>query len=198
MTSPRKFFPAAALIGIISFSSMVLAAAPITGSGGMMANVNAASPAEKAQTARDETAGKAIWDELRAKTVDCASLSADAFDVLGDYFMGLMAGDSHASMNANMTSMMGEQGEKQMHIVLGKRMSGCQADAAFPAPTHGNGGYYRIMGMMGALAGRDAWTDARTVDAWPMRAFVAVNVLLVWTLFILAIVALVRWIIKRK
>ena len=94
--------------------------------------INTQQNVESAATAQDEAEGKAVWDKLQSKQTDCKSLTDDDYDVLGDYFMGLMHGDNHALMNDNMTRMMGEDGEKAMHISMGKRMSGCDTTAAFP------------------------------------------------------------------
>jgi len=39
--------------------------------------------------------------------------------------MGQSAGDYHAAMNKRMQNMMGEKGEEQMHISMGRQYSGC-------------------------------------------------------------------------
>lgn len=94
--------------------------------------------ATESTTAEDELSGKLVWDKLQAKKVTCANLTDDDFDVLGDYFMGQRLGSTavHETMNSRMTAMMGELGEKQMHISLGKRLSGC--DTGFAIPTNGS------------------------------------------------------------
>src|SRR3989339_2047081 len=80
----------------------------------------------------DEAAGKAVWDKLQNKQVVCKDLKDDDFDVLGDFFMGNMMGSNYAYMNQLMTQRLGENGEKQMHITMGKRLSGCDTNASFP------------------------------------------------------------------
>ncbi|MDD5040922.1 MAG: hypothetical protein PHX87_02095 [Candidatus Peribacteraceae bacterium] len=106
-------------------------------------------------TASDESAsneseqGKALYDKLQAKQITCADLSDDDFDLLGDYFMGLRAGAAHEQVDTFMQQMMGEEAEKQMHIIMGRRLSGCSAGGAaleFPQGMMG-GGYGG--GMMG-------------------------------------------------
>lgn len=92
----------------------------------------AVTPAETAKTTEDETAGKAVWDKLQNKQVACKDLKDDDFDVLGDFFMGNMAGVNHVSMNEWMAQRLGDDGEKQMHIALGKRLSRCDTAATFP------------------------------------------------------------------
>ena len=91
---------------------------------GMMGNVQVTAE-EMNQTKQDETEGQEIYDLLKSGQVSCANLTNDRFDLLGDYFMGQTAGDNHAAMNKRMTQMMGEDGERQMHISMGKSYSGC-------------------------------------------------------------------------
>src|SRR3989344_2522564 len=74
-------------------------------------------------TAREEAEGKAIWEKLQTKQLECKDLTDETYDSLGEYFMGQSIGYTprHALMNQMMISMMGEEGERQMHIVMGKR-----------------------------------------------------------------------------
>lgn len=98
----------------------------------------------------DEVAGKAVWDKLQNKQISCSNLKDDDFDVLGDFFMGNMMGSSHAYMNQLMTQRLGENGEKQMHIVMGKRLSGCVTNASLP---QGAGYFVPMMGWGGMMGG---------------------------------------------
>src|SRR3989338_8325577 len=83
-------------------------------------------------TTREEQEGKELWNKLQVKEAACADLNDEQYGVLGEYFIGQMAGDSHAAMNAMMIQAHGEDGEEQIHIVMGKRLSGCDTSAAFP------------------------------------------------------------------
>lgn len=76
---------------------------------------------------QEEQMGKKFLEELNNKTVTCSKLKDADFEKIGEYFMGQSIGDTsrHITMNEMMKRMMGEQGEEQMHIVMGKRMSGC-------------------------------------------------------------------------
>ena len=96
-------------------------------------------------TAREEAQGKEVWEKLQAKQVECINLTNDNFETLGEYFMGLRLGSSHENMNNMMKNMMGEAGEIQMHISLGKRQSGC--DGSYPFPTQG----FKFLPMMGMM-----------------------------------------------
>lgn len=108
-------------------------------------------------TASEEAKGKIFYEKLQNKEVECADLSNEDFGALGEYFMGQMLGDAHESMNAHMTQMMGEEGEKQMHVVMGKRWSGCDDAAAFP-PNSG-WGFLSMMNMMGGGGMMGNWSS---------------------------------------
>ncbi|MEI6326861.1 MAG: hypothetical protein WCO78_01940 [Candidatus Roizmanbacteria bacterium] len=136
----KQFISLTLLFSVLVFTKMTFAQ-------GMMGGLSAATPDEITQTAKDEVAGKAVWDKLQNKEVVCAKLTNDDFDVLGDFFMGNAVGSNHASMNLMMKNRMGEEGEKQMHIAMGKRLSGCATNATLP-----NGSSY-FMPMMGGLGG---------------------------------------------
>lgn len=97
-------------------------------------------------TSQEEVEGKAIWEKLQTKQIQCKDLKDEDFDILGEYFMGQRVGVAHAAMNTMMIQMMGEQGETQMHISLGKRLSGC--DTGAPIPTNGSG-FLPMMGING-------------------------------------------------
>lgn len=130
---------------------------------GMMGRLATPSPSNESisSTAKDEADGKAVYDALQSKTKSCKDLSDDDFDVLGDYFMGQRLGNTatHDSMNSMMKNMMGEEREKQMHISLGKRLSGCNADA--PLPAQGTN-FLPMMGLGGMMnGGTSNWDGAR-------------------------------------
>lgn len=174
-------------------------------------DVNAAAQ-DDGQTARDEAAGRDIWQKLKDGAVSCADLKDDDFDLLGDYFMGIMAGDtaSHDAMNRAMTQRLGDAGEKQMHVIMGKRASGCDPSAAYPA---GTAGYWPMMGgavgqaggsgyrnmMYGAFPGGMMFGTASLGGFspwfhWPML----ITMVLVWVALVLSIIALLMWISKQK
>lgn len=96
-------------------------------------------------TAKEEAEGKELFNKLRIKQTECKDLSDDDFQALGEYYMGQMTGESHEAMNNMMIQMMGEEGEKQMHIVMGKRLSGCDTSAQIPSQ---GVGFMPMMWMM--------------------------------------------------
>ena len=130
-------------------------------------------------TAFEEQEGKEIWDKLQAKKLECKDLSDANYAVLGEHFMGQSIGNTqrHAAMNQMMTSMMGEEGEEQMHVVMGKRLSGCDTGTKGGVnPMMGYGGWNNMMGGWGGFG----------ILGW-------VSMLLFWLLLILGVIALFRY-----
>ncbi len=164
-----------------------------------------ADQAAVTETAKDEAAGKAVWERLQSKQSTCADLTDDNFDVLGDYYMGLMMGSRHAAMNESLKARLGENGERQMHINLGKRMSGCNAAAGDATQDNES---YSMMGWGGGMMGWSnvGWSAAPygmmgwSYGGWSWWGVLAhvVTVGLVWALLILGIVALWKWLAKQK
>lgn len=141
-------------------------------------------------TAREEAEGKIVWQQLEAEEITCAELTDDEFGVLGEYYMGLMLGDTHESMNEMMISMMGEDGEEQMHVVMGKRLSGCDPTAATETSY---GGWMSMMssGMM---------TNNYSTNSMMNFGFMSGGwffMVLFWVLIVVGIVALVKWLIQQ-
>jgi len=104
---------------------------------GGLSNSSAGLDETAEHTLLGEQEGKELWNKLQAEKLNCDDLSNDDFHALGMHFMGLMVGDSHEAMDVMMERMMGEEGENQMHIAMGKRMSGCEPNA----PKHGGWWY---------------------------------------------------------
>lgn len=169
---------------------------------GMMGQFNATpSPdaASEQSTAQDEAKGKVIYDKLQSNQTTCQKLTDDDFDVLGDYYMGQRLGSTatHAVMNTMMTRMMGEAGEKQMHISLGKRLSGC--DTSAPISVQGSN-FLPMMGLDGMMGGNgynSSWGMMGNFGNNPM-AFLGYGsgsaMMIFWLIVgILVIAAIVIW-----
>lgn len=150
-------------------------------------------------TNREEQEGKELWEKFQAKEIACTELSDDQFGVLGEYFMGQMAGDSHAAMNAMMIQMHGEQGEEQIHIVMGKRLSGCDTSASFPA---GSGGWMPMMNMMwggwSSPFNNNSTNNMMNFGFGPLGGFGWIFMILWWVLIIAGIVALIKWLTSQS
>ncbi|MBI2514845.1 SHOCT domain-containing protein [Candidatus Wolfebacteria bacterium] len=153
--------------------------------------MNSADPTvSENHTAREEMEGKEIWERFQAKQIACGDLKDDNFGALGEYFMGLMLGQSHEAMNNMMIQMMGDEGEEQMHVVMGKRLSGCDVAAQFSGPAIGfmpmmMGGWsspfgYNDKNMMGYGYGAGTWFGGAGMIFW-------------WILIVVAIVLVIKW-----
>ncbi len=80
-----------------------------------------------------EQKGLAIFNQLQNQQTTCNKLSNSDFDVLGDFYMGRMMRGNHAAMDQYMVNDLGANGETQVHIALGKRLSGCDVNATYPS-----------------------------------------------------------------
>lgn len=145
-------------------------------------------------TIREEAEGKEVWEKLRAGEVSCTDLSKDDFEVLGEYFMGQMLGASHPSMNAMMVQMMGEEGEEQVHEVMGKRLSGCDTSAAFPA---GGGSWMPMMQMMWGGWSSPFGFNAANNSASNFGILGWILMFAWWVLIIVGIIALAKWLANQ-
>src|SRR3990167_8836070 len=164
---------------------------------GMMGNTVTVS---NGHTAREEAEGKAVWEKLQTKELVCKDLSDDNFGTLGEYFMGQMMGNSHEAMNNMMIQMMGEQGEEQMHVVMGKRLSGCDTSVAFPS--QGTGFMPMMQMMMGGWsspAGLNQGNNSMMNFGFsPFGGFGWIFMILWWVLIIAGIIALIRWLTSQS
>ena len=126
-------------------------------------------------TKEEEEKGKEIYDKLKKGLIKCEKLNDKDYQVLGEYSMGQMAGKNHPSMNQMMKMMMGNEGEKQAHINLGKKLSGCVNSYQ----------YLPMMGMMGGF------------NYWPMGWFFAIYWLIFSFLVFLVLVLLAIYLYKK-
>lgn len=138
-------------------------------------------------TAKEEAEGKEVWEKFQSKQIVCGDLTEGDFGALGEYFMGQMLGSSHSAMNNMMIQMMGEKGEEEMHVVLGKRLSGCDASARF------SGGALGLTPMMTMMSGGMMAGGALGLSSlgWLGWIFMA----LWWVLIIIGLVVIVKWIL---
>lgn len=101
--------------------------------------------AASADQQKEEAEGKALYDKLQAKQTTCTDLSDNDFELIGEYFMGQQAAAGHEQVNAMIKQMMGDDGEVQMHILIGKNAAGCVAGSKALLPS---GGMMQGGGMM--------------------------------------------------
>jgi putative membrane protein len=154
-------------------------------------------------TLREEKEGKEIWDKFQAKEIACADLNDGQFGVLGEYFMGQMAGNSHTAMNVMLIQRLGEDGEEQMHIAMGKRLSGCDTSATYPQG-------FNFMPMMGGWSSSTGtgfnqnnnnsmmWGFGNNPMGWGFGWFGGIFMLVFWILIIAGIVLLIKWLVSQS
>ena len=175
--------------------TLLLAPSP-TFAQGMMGNWTSSpsSITSDDHTAKEEAEGKEVWEKLQSKQLECKNLTDEQYGTLGEYFMGQSVGDTqrHALMNQMMTNMMGKEGEEQMHIVLGKRLSGCDTSAQLP---QSGVGFMPMMWMMGGGGNPMMGTGwGNMMGGWNGFGILGwIPMLLFWILLILGVVALIRY-----
>ncbi len=134
----KKYLSLTILIFTLSFVFPIFSFAQempaLSGAKGMGFPSSSSDSATIQSQRQEEQEGKQFLDSLNNKTVTCSQLKDADFEKIGEYFMGQSIGDTsrHIAMNEMMKSMMGEQGEEQIHIAWGKRGSGCDTSAVFP------------------------------------------------------------------
>lgn len=126
-------------------------------------------------TKQEEVEGKKIYDKLKKNLIKCHQLKNADYQALGEYFMGQMVEKNHSFINQMMEKMMGEEGEKQAHINLGKKISGCINSYQ----------YLPMMGMMGGF------------NYWPMGWFFGIYWLIFSLLVLLVLVLLAIYLYKK-
>ena len=151
-------------------------------------------------TAREEAEGEIVWQKLQSKEVACADLSDEDFGALGEYYMGQMLGDSHEAMNEMMIRMHGEEGEEQIHVVMGKRLSGCDTSASVPEIS---GGWMPMMNMMwggwsSPFGNNLTNNNMMNFGFGPFGSFGWIFMILWWVLIIAGIVALIKWLTSQS
>ncbi len=150
---------------------------------------------------QEEQEGKQFLDDLNNKTITCSQLQDTDFEKIGEYLMSQSIGDTsrHIAMDEMMKSMMGEQGEEQMHIAWGKRGSGCDTSAEFPS--QGVGFMPMMQMMMGGWSppfGLNQINNSMMNFGYsPLSWFGWIFMILFWVLIVVGIIALIRWLIAQ-
>ena len=185
------------LIIIILLLSLIVTPS-VTFAQGMMGSPSSSADNAVIQSQRqEEQEGKRFLDDLNNKAITCSQLKDADFEKIGEYFMGQAVGDTsrHIAMNEMMKGMMGEQGEEQMHIAWGKRGNGCGTSSQ-------DTGFMPMMGMMqmmggggNPMMGYGGWNNM--MGGWGGFGVLSwLSMLLFWTLLILGVVALIRYLAR--
>lgn len=156
---------------------------------------NTVSQNSDGHTAREEAEGKEVWEKLEAEELRCENLTDQNFGAVGEYFMGQVMGDSHESMNNIMIQMMGEEGEEEMHVALGKRMSECEPNATMPQNMINSG----MMGnQLNPFTLNNNFNNPMSMMNFSFVPFGWILMILFWALIIVGIIALIKWIIGQN
>ena len=144
-----------------------------------------------AHTLEEEKEGKEVWEKLQGKEIICDDLTEDDFGVLSEYFMGQAKGKSHASMNAMLLQMYGEEGEEQVHIDLGKDLSGCNPSTENDSV---GGGWMSMMGGWSSPVGFNQQSNYSMMGyGFPfLGGFGWIIMVLFWGLVIWGIIAVIK------
>lgn len=112
----------------------------------------------------DVQQGQRLAESVRSGEKKCANLSAEEFELIGEYAMGRYLGSTsrHEAVNHRMAAMMGNSAVERMHQALGYRYTECPGgpDAGWVGPMGammyrgpgGESGNYGS-GMMGGYPG---------------------------------------------
>lgn len=162
-------------------------------------------------TLREEKEGKELWEKFRNKEVDCSNLNDEQFGTIGEYFMGQMTGESHAAMNAMMIQRYGQEGEEQMHIIMGKHFLGCNTTAT---STMMNDVWMPMMNMMGGwfysseqnknqnnlypFSNNNLMNNMMGFGFGPFSWFNWIFTILFWILIIVGVIALIKWFMPQN
>ena len=113
---------------------------------------NQATSSEIQAQQQEEQEGKELLDRLNSKSISCQDLTNENFEKIGEYFMGQPIGDisRHIAMNSRMQSMMGNQGEEQVHTTWGTRGSNCDPSVIMSL-NPGKGGVLPMMGFYNSM-----------------------------------------------
>lgn len=171
-----KFFTIAVLI--LGFLSLALITFVFVESTNWQNTINRTDD----HTAIEVAEGKVVFEQMQSKEKTCTDLSDEQFASLGEYYMDQMAGTSHQAMNTMMEQMISKDGEEQMHVAMGKRLSGCDTSAAFPSQSIG---FMPMMGGVNMIGGN--------MMNFGFMSFGWVFMILWWVLIIVGIVILVKW-----
>jgi len=206
----KKYLILAILFFVLSFSFQTFSFAKEVVENNVTSVDNTVTQSDNRYISREEAKGKTIWEKLQAKELKCGDLTDDNFGTLGEYYMGQIIGNSHEEMNNVMTQMLSVDGEKQIHVEMGKRLSGCDTSAVIPASGTGFMSIMQTMmggGIMGSWSNPFALNNnsnnpminfGSTPFGWTGGIFMILFMILFWTLVIVGIVALIKWLVNQN
>ncbi len=132
---------------------LIFGAAPVSAQYMMGSGPYAESSASNtaANTTSSEQQGQNIYNQLQNKQITCSKLNDTDFANLGDFYMSEMMGSAHDAMDQYMTRQLGASGDRQVHIAMGERLSGCNTNASYPSSAYN----YAPLAWMGGMMSND-------------------------------------------
>ncbi len=99
-------------------------------------------PTQVQQQQQEEAQGKQFFDQLQNQQTTCVKLTDSDFEKIGEYTMSQMFGgntSAHIAMNQRIQQMRGNTGEEQMHIQIGRNVTGCTTASSQNSTPRGGG-----------------------------------------------------------
>lgn len=180
----------------VSASLLFFGAAPAAAQYNMMGPGQSSSDTSASDTSTSDTAseqqGQAIYNQLQNKQTTCSKLTDNDFAALGDFYMSRMMGSAHDAMDQYMTQELGTSGDRQAHIAIGERLSGCNTNASYPTSSSD---YAPLawMGTMGTNSGNWSGMNGYRTSSWT-----AADTVLVILLVLAIAAALLAWLRPRR
>ncbi len=188
-------------VKVFSVLGLLAFAAPVFAQGMMGTAYFSTGVATDPALQQEEAQGADLSQKIQRQELTCSTVTDAQFELLGEYFMGQMMGDAHAAMNARLKESLGDDGEVQMHVTLGKRLSGCEPDAVY------SNQYLGFMPMMGLMfQNGEGWNGTNAYHSPMMQGLYAwygsngwsgwVIIILWWILMAIAVAVFVRWVMS--
>jgi hypothetical protein len=123
------------------------------------------------QDIQDIQIGQTLYNSFQKKLLTCSQFTNDDFEKIGEYIMDqrFSSTSQHLQMNEQAKRMMGENGEEQMHIRIGRTVTGCLANL--------QGGGFNMMNW--AYGGMMGFSNNFFILPFLIQLFVLIDLILV-------------------
>jgi hypothetical protein len=159
---------------IILLSFFVIFIQPVYGQ--MMGGYNNPTTTPTQQDLQDIQTGQDLYKKLQNKQITCSELKDDDFEKIGEFVMNkqFTTTAQHIQMNERAKQMIGENGEEQMHIRIGRNASNCYAK--------GQGGGWNMMGW--GYSGMMGWNSGYGFFPFLIEIFILIDLILIGVWFL--------------
>lgn len=141
--------------------------------GQMMWNSNTPNATPTQQDLQDIQTGQDLYSKLKNKQITCSELNDDDFEKIGEYVMDKQFSNTqqHIQMNERAKQMMGENGEEQMHIRIGRNAANCNSGNQGGGTNMMGWGNYGFNGIMG-------WNNSISFVPLLIEVFILIDLIL--------------------